>query len=100
MAVAAGLAAAHVRGIVHRDVKPANVFLSSEGGVELVDFGIAAAEGQLSGSVRGTRRYMSPEQSIATAPHPSSDVWSLGAVLYEMVAGAPPFEAPLPTRGI
>ncbi len=96
-AVAAGLAAAHERGIVHRDVKPANVLLTSTGGVKLLDFGIAAAVGRsVPGSARGTLLYMSPEQDRAVAPDPRSDVWSLGAVLFEMLAGRPPFEGGAP----
>ncbi len=96
-AIAAGLAAAHERGIVHRDIKPANVLLTNTGGVKLLDFGIAAAAGRsVIGSARGTLLYMSPEQDRAVAPDPRSDVWSLGAVLFEMLAGRPPFEGGAP----
>ncbi len=91
-AVADALAAAHERGIVHRDVKPANVLLGEDGRVRLADFGIAddgeddaaltAADG-----VVGTLRYLAPERLAGSVATPASDIWSLGAVLVELASG-------------
>ncbi|MDX1577373.1 MAG: serine/threonine-protein kinase, partial [Gemmatimonadota bacterium] len=98
--VADALAYAHERDVVHRDIKPANVMLS-DGHAFVMDFGIAraVAEGGTSltstGSAIGTPRYMSPEQvSDSTAVDGRSDIYSLGCVLYEMIAGQPPFMGP------
>jgi serine/threonine protein kinase/Tol biopolymer transport system component len=93
--IASGLAAAHAKGIVHRDVKPANVIVSSDGRVKIVDFGIAklADQSRLTrdGTAVGTAGYMAPEQIRGEEIDPRADLWALGVVLYEMVTGRTPF---------
>lgn len=91
--VGRGLQAAHDRGLVHRDVKPANVLLSADGTVKVADFGIAgamAASTQTT-TVRGSIPYLAPEQARGEPPDPRTDVYALGCVLHEMLTGQPPF---------
>ena len=92
--IARGLAAAHARGIVHRDVKPANVMLTADGGVKLLDFGVAKLADVTvtqSGVTPGTVAYMAPEQIRGENADARSDLWSLGVVLHEMLTGGRPF---------
>jgi serine/threonine protein kinase/Tol biopolymer transport system component len=93
--VAAGLAAAHDKGVVHRDVKPGNIMVAGDGRVKIVDFGIArlADETRLTrtGDVMGTTAYIAPEQFLSDEIDSRADLWSLGVVLYEMVTGRLPW---------
>jgi serine/threonine-protein kinase len=92
-----GLAHAHRKGVVHRDVKPRNVFLTDDGQVKLLDFGLAhIAQSTLTatGQVMGTPHYMSPEQILGKKPDARSDIFSLGALFYELLTGGKPFDAP------
>ncbi len=96
--VAAALGFAHEKGTAHRDIKPANILIGKNGQVKVADFGIARAmnaptESNLTqvGSVMGTATYFSPEQAQGAQPDPRSDLYSLGIVMYEMVAGRAPF---------
>src|SRR5436190_8083729 len=114
--VASALAAAHQAGIVHRDIKPENIMLRSDGYVKVLDFGIAKlaesafsqatadAAGSMTlagtnlGSIIGTVRYMSPEQACGGHIDNSTDIWSLGVVLYEMVTGHAPSTGETPAE--
>ncbi|HYX53525.1 MAG TPA: protein kinase [Candidatus Limnocylindrales bacterium] len=108
---AAALSTAHAAGIVHRDIKPENLMVRPDGFVKVLDFGLAkltqtspdsiygdrTVDVTMPGVVMGTLGYMSPEQLRGLQVDARTDVWSLGAVLYEMVTGKPPFTEPTPT---
>ena len=98
--IASGLGHAHASGIIHRDVKPANVMLLNDGSVKIMDFGIAlVTQGTQSrvtprGAMIGTFRYMAPEQFKGAEPNARSDIFSYGLIFYELLAGVHPFHAP------
>ncbi|MES5822504.1 serine/threonine-protein kinase [Streptomyces sp. RG80] len=98
--VLAALRAAHEAGVLHRDVKPANVLLSNDGRVVLTDFGIAMVEGSsaltMTGEVIGSPEFLAPERALGRTPGPESDLWSLGVLLYAAVEGNSPFRQNTP----
>ena len=102
--VANGLKEAHKRGLVHRDIKPGNIMITPDGKVKVTDFGIVSLQNEESditktGAVLGTASYISPEQAQGKPVSFESDLYSLGTVLYELIAGKPPFtgESPIAT---
>jgi len=112
--VASALSAAHEAGVIHRDIKPENIMLRPDGYVKVLDFGIAklTEQGAAShdgviatatalqtrpGLILGTGRYMSPEQARGQTVDVRSDIWSLGVVMYETIAGVPPFQGETPS---
>ncbi|MEU3839987.1 serine/threonine-protein kinase [Streptomyces sp. NPDC028635] len=101
--VLAALRAAHDVGVLHRDVKPANVLLANDGRVVLTDFGIALVEGSsaltMTGEVIGSPEFLAPERALGRRPGPESDLWALGVLLYAAVEGHSPFrhDTPLST---
>jgi serine/threonine protein kinase/Tol biopolymer transport system component len=115
--VAGALAAAHATGVIHRDIKPENIMIRKDGYVKVLDFGLAKLTGKATpaadteaatlalvntdpGTVMGTVNYMSPEQARGLETDARTDLWSLGAVLYEMIAGQLPFAGVTPTDTI
>ncbi|MFI0811797.1 serine/threonine-protein kinase [Streptomyces echinatus] len=98
--VLSALRAAHSVGVLHRDVKPANVLLADDGRVVLTDFGIATVEGSsaltMTGEVVGSPEFLAPERALGRTPGPESDLWSLGVLLYATVEGISPFRQDTP----
>ncbi|MFD4921949.1 serine/threonine-protein kinase [Streptomyces goshikiensis] len=98
--VLAALRSAHEAGVLHRDVKPANVLVANDGRVVLSDFGIASLEGSsaitMTGEVIGSPEFTAPERALGRDPGPGSDLWSLGVMLYQAVEGVSPFRQDTP----
>ncbi|MFE3461460.1 protein kinase [Nocardiopsis aegyptia] len=97
---AQALAAAHARGVVHRDIKPGNLLVTGDGQLKLTDFGIARGDMSVTltqtGMVMGTAQYISPEQALGRPASSASDLYALGVVAYECLAGTPPFTGDSP----
>lgn len=97
---ARGLHAAHLAGVVHRDVKPGNILLEHSGTVKITDFGVSVAQNQVpmtaTGMVMGTAQYLSPEQAVGQSATGASDIYALGVVAYEATAGRRPFTGRTP----
>ena len=99
--VSSGLHAAHQKGLVHRDIKPGNIMITPDGKVKVTDFGIVSLQNEESditktGSILGTASYISPEQAQGKPVSIESDLYSLGTVIYELIAGIPPFSGDSP----
>lgn len=97
--ICAGLHEAHAQGVVHRDLKPANVMVDRNGTVKIMDFGIARMahrDGPMTGTIVGTPEYMAPEQAEMKPVSPSTDIYALGLLLYEMVTGVAAFSGDTP----
>lgn len=99
LAIADAMCAAHAAGVVHRDLKLSNIFLTNDARIKVLDFGVAAfrgsdAESSTTTNVAGTPRYMAPEQLLGEAPNPASDVWAAGVILYRLLTGRFPYDAP------
>ncbi len=99
--VSSGLQAAHQKGLVHRDIKPGNIMITPDGKVKVTDFGIVSLQNEESditktGSILGTASYISPEQAQGKPVSIESDLYSLGTVIYELIAGTPPFSGDSP----